>query len=304
MHKIILTGATSYTGKAICKHLLDNGNIVYAVTRKDSQRTQSLLAHPNLKILYADISNYSQLLKQIDNADAFIHHAWAGVKSDWNNPEIHEQNIKGSQDALEVAKRLNCKAFLQAGSQAEYGNTDGSLITEEHICNPTTEYGKAKLKTALNGLEKVGQLKFAHYRIFSIYGHGDHSYTMIATALEKMRKNETVELATDGTQLWNYLLVDDFGEKVGLLAEAMLNSSTANEYGIFNMASDDTRPLKSYMEEMKTALNSKSPLLFGDQKSAIQLNPSIEKLKQYIRNPAFTPFAEGIVAMNLRMEQR
>jgi nucleoside-diphosphate-sugar epimerase len=292
MHKIILTGATSYTGKAICKYLLDNGNIIYAVTRENSQRR--LATHPNLKILYADIANYSQLLKQIDNADAFIHHAWAGVKEDWNNAEIHKQNIKGSQDALEVAKRLNCKTFLQAGSQAEYGNTDGSLITEEHVCNPTTEYGKAKLEVALNGLEKAGQLSFAHYRIFSIYGQGDHSYTMISTALEKMQKNETVELATDGTQLWNYLLVNDFGEKVGLLTEAILNSSTANEYGIFNMASDNTRPLKSYMEEMKIILNSTSPLLYSERKSTIQLNPSIEKLKQYIDNSKFTSFADGI----------
>ncbi len=301
INKVILTGATSYTGKAICKYLLDKGNIVYAVTRESSQRT--LITHPNLKVLYADIANYSQLLKQIDNADVFIHHAWAGVKEDWNNTEIHNINLKGSQEALKVAKWLGCKAFLQAGSQAEYGNTDGSLITEDSICKPTTEYGKAKLQAALNGIERASELKilFAHYRIFSIYGQGDHPYTIIATSLEKMRKNEKVELATDGTQLWNYLFSTDFGEKIALLAETlaetMLNSNSETATGIFNMASDDTRQLKSYIEEMKTVLNSTSELLYGEKKSTVQLNPSIEKLKQHIGNIKFTSFADGILQM-------
>ena len=40
---------------------------------------------------------------------------------------MQEPNIQYTMDAVCLAKRLGCKLFVGAGSQAEYGRVDGKI---------------------------------------------------------------------------------------------------------------------------------------------------------------------------------
>ena len=45
--------------------------------------------------------------------------------------------------AIQAAKILGCKVFMDAGSRVEYGVTD-KIMKESLECHPVNEYGKAK----------------------------------------------------------------------------------------------------------------------------------------------------------------
>lgn len=293
--KYIVTGSTSFIGTFLCRHLIKEGEIVYAVCRAISN-INKLPQSPNLHIVYADISSIEIIKEVIENADIFIHLAWSGsAQGKRNDFSIHSQNVFNTINAIKTAKELGCKLFVESGSQAEYG-FHNEIIYETTPCFPVSEYGKAKLEICNCGITLSSQLgiKYVHLRIFSVYGENDHDYTLINNCLKKMLINAPVELSIC-MQQWNFLYVDDAAKILILLARKIFYQTNFTS-GIFNVASFDTRILKNYIEELRKITKTKSLLLYGAYQTdrLLSLSPSMEKTKLYISEMSFTPFSVGI----------
>ena len=69
---------------------------------------------------------------------------------------MQNANIKYTLDAVELAKRLGCKTFIGAGSQAEYGRVEGT-ISEKTDKNPENGYALAWIATVRNHLQEYGK---------------------------------------------------------------------------------------------------------------------------------------------------
>ena len=181
------------------------------------------------------------------------------------------------------AYNMGCKLFVESGSQAEYG-TVLTRIDEETECKPFSEYGKAKLETMEQGFAfaELTGIKYIHLRIFSLFGETDHPWTMVMSSLSKMKHNETIDLSTCD-QNWNYLHVEDAAEQILRLCVYALNKADF-EFEVFNIASQDTRSLRLFVNQMKSLTNSKSQLNFGVIKPAniVSLGPDVIKTKNAI----------------------
>lgn len=291
----IITGASGFLGVDICKELLRQGHQVYAVCRKESKGLGNLPQNDKLSIVWADLNHLTDISEQVEHADVFIHLAWQGTISGGRfNPELQAENIRNAFTAMRVAKAIGCKVFTDAGSQAEYG-TVTDLITEDTSCNPFSDYGKAKLQVWNEGralCEELG-LKYIHLRIFSVYGENDHPYTLVMSLIQKMLKNEPMDLSPC-TQNWNYVYSVDAAQLiVGLCSYAERTSDYVAE--VYNIASDDTRLLKDFVERMKELTGSVSTLNYGAITPAnyVSLQPSITKV-QKVMDIQFTPFDDVI----------
>ena len=62
-----------------------------------------------------------------------------------DDENIQNNNYLNTLKAIEVASKLECKKFVFAGSQAEYGNVKEKRTCNTE-CNPFMVYGKYKLK--------------------------------------------------------------------------------------------------------------------------------------------------------------
>ncbi len=289
MDRAVVTGASSFIGKAVTKKLLERECVVYALVR-DPRKLKDIKGYSNLKIIECDMSDYSSLTEKIgEKCDVFYHFAWAGTsKAHRMDGAVQESNIKNSLLALFAARELGCGSFIGAGSQAEYGICEGE-VTEEHPENPVTEYGRAKLAVKRMALEygKTIGMRVIWTRIFSAYGIGDSKETMIMTCLRKMLNNEAVDL-TACTQMWDYINVED-------AASAFISMSMAHP-GVYNIASGDYRPLKEFVFDMKDAAGSSSELNFGN--AAVSLTghgfmPNVDRLRALGWKPE-TDFKTGI----------
>ena len=78
-------------------------------------------------------------------------------------------------------------------------------------------------------------------RFFSVYGPGDHKESLINTLVNKLSNGESVELGNCGQQ-WNYMYIDDAVDAVFTLCTKFTGDT-------YNIASEDTRSLKEYVEE-------------------------------------------------------
>ena len=293
----IITGATSFIGLEFTKLVLECGHEVYAVCRKESKSIEKLPHDPALTLVYASMDEYSVLASKIKRADVFVNFAWEGSSSIEGRSciDVQRRNVLYVSDAINSAKSLGCRLFVETGSQAEYGVVN-DVITEETICAPFSEYGKAKLAVKELGFEvseEVG-VKYLHARIFSVFGENDHPYTLFINSVNKMMDDKPLELSPC-TQYWNFLYVRDAVKQIYFLCEKAL-SDNSFIHEVFNVASEDTRVLKDFVERIKELLQSNSQLNYGAfmPEHLVTLNPDISKLKNYIGYVASYSFDEAI----------
>lgn len=294
----VITGATSFIGIELIQHLHFSGEEVIAVCRNNSKKISKL--PKGVRIVNATMDEYENLHTLILHADIFIHLAWEGTGHSGRDLEnIQNKNISNTLAAMISSHKMGCKLFVVSGSQAEYGIVN-TTITEETECNPFSEYGRAKLEVLKQGItlsQELG-LKYIHLRIFSIYGENDHPWTLFSTCVNKMINNEEISLS-NCTQYWNFLYVKD----AVLLILKLCNRCLIDEnfhYDIYNIASNDTRVLKDYIEEIRNLLSSKSILKYGDIKGTniVSLQPSIDKIMNTIGDFSFTSFNNVIRKYN------
>ena len=293
MKRVVVTGATSFLGRNVVESLLINGYEVYAFVRNSSQNPLKL-ENSNLKYIYGTLDEIEIIYNHITYADIFIHFAWAGSGSIGRNTEdVQMSNIDYSLRAIKLAIKLDCKKFIFPGSQAEYGKING-LITENTNCNPISYYGKAKLEFSkrANLTCKNENIKFIHLRIFSVYGYGDREGTLVDLCINSFNHGKIMELGPC-KQNWNYLYINDFVNIVLKLIESKCKT------GIYNIASPETRILKDFVKIIYDVSNKTGDYVFEDKtddnpEGSPELNPSINKLRIYIKNYEFTPFFKGI----------
>ena len=294
MKYAVVTGATSFIGVHLVNELLEKKYYVYAIVRPNSNNMSRLPSNSNLEIVSLDLSEIALLANYIPApVDTFFHLAWEGARAPQRDDfALQQTNYMYAIKAMKAAKQLECKTFVGAGSQAEYGIVD-EIITEECEENPTTMYGKSKLQTFREGLvfsEKVG-MRFVWPRIFSVYGPNDFAGTLIMSCIDKMQKNQSIDL-TPCSQLWDFLYVGDAAMALVKLGEA------ENARGIYNIASGKALPLREFVLEMKNILHSNSILNFGaiavEPKKIVGFAPSIDKLSTAISWCPKISFADGI----------
>ena len=94
------------------------------------------------------------------------------------------------------------------------------------------------------------------------------------------------------TQLWNFLYVE---EAARVLVKLLLGKTPG---GVYNVAGEDTRPLRSYMEELYRLCGSRGSYVFGNRgpnaEGQVSLEPELSKLKRAVGFRQEISFAEGI----------
>ena len=301
MKRVVITGATSFIGISLIEEWLKEACEIYAVVRPNSSNLSRIPMDKKINIVEREMAEYDRLSDDILYADFFYHLAWMGTRAPYRDDKItQEKNFFCTLKAFESAVEMGCSFFLGAGSQAEYGTTNG-LVNEEHPCHPDSEYGKEKLRAYRNLSVKTGEMdiRFIWIRIFSVYGRYDYPGTLVMTAIDKMKKNMPMEM-TLCTQLWDYLNVVDAARAMKLFALREC------ENGVYNLASGEYKPLKDFVEEIKKVINSKSELLFGAIEYGlsvpVNLVPDVKKIKEALQWQPEIGFSEGIKNMIESME--
>lgn len=283
MENIVITGATGFLGSNLAAWFLDRGDRVTALVRPESRNLLALPVHENLRIVHCDMAHVLDCVPDIGEADAWFHFAWGGVnREEIDSPEVQAGNIKGSLDCIEAARLLKCRVFMDAGSRVEYG-VPGQIMSEELECRPVNEYGKAKLaffRQAAPLCEEYG-LRYCHLRFFSVYGYGDHPWSIISTLTRELPKGNSVSLSACLHE-WNFMYIDDAVEAVGQLYENVKKAAHSAPVAV-NVAGRDTRVLKSFVEEIHEIAGGCGHLKFGEfvqaKEGALSIRPDIARLE-------------------------
>lgn len=312
--KILVTGITSFIGSNVAKSLLQKGHEVYGIVRANSNNLSRLSPHENLYLIQRDMQSIDKMNKKaLPKMDLCLHFAWEGVGVKGRmNEEIQNKNIENTIKLLTKCKELGIKRFVFAGSQAEYGQNILEHIKEKCSENveekPLSMYGKAKLHIAKEAaaLCKEFQMEYLHLRIFSTYGYGDHTSSLVSTCIKNLREGSKLSLG-ECKQKWNYIYIDDCVAAILSLAldknleeklDLFCKEDKSYKRHIINIASKDTRNLKDFALEIASIYGKEEKLHFDkniESKEGIPyLNPDITKLEFISGFVPSISFREGV----------
>ncbi|MDD6811584.1 MAG: NAD-dependent epimerase/dehydratase family protein [Lachnospiraceae bacterium] len=252
MKRIVISGPTGAIGMALIAKCIEEKTQVLAICHRGSARIKNIPVSPYVTVLEADLSEYRSLFcnnQKAEKYDAFYHFAWNGTVGDARN-DMHLQtdNIAYTMDAVELAERLGCHTFVGAGSQAEYGRSEGRL-TAELPTKPENGYGMAKLCAGQMSrivCEKK-QIKHIWTRILSVYGPYDGAGSMVMSAIRKFWNGESPAF-TPGGQLWDYLYSRDAANIFYALGEKGVHGA------VYCVGSGQARELKSYIRDIYSVI--------------------------------------------------
>ena len=281
--KAVITGATGFIGTALCEEMLKNGHEVTAVIRPGSEKRKKLCfsaaLNTHLEVVEAALEDFKGLGDQIGKADVFYHLAWNGTSGAAREDfDIQQANIGYMANAVRAAVKCGCRKFVGAGSQAEYGVVHGIAREAETVPHPFMMYGAAKLAAYQMGqvLAKQLGIQLVWPRIYSVYGVGENPGTLVNYVIDTLRKGEVPELSSC-ENMWNFMYITDCARALRMLGEK------EETEGIYHVASEDTRLLKEFVEEIRDVVAPGKALGFGRKESdparTFWLEPDVEKMR-------------------------
>jgi nucleoside-diphosphate-sugar epimerase len=260
MATAVITGAGGMIGRALTGRLIGSGHSVIALVRAGSKPPQQ--KSDRFTAVECGMSDYEAFNLGL-KADIFYHLAWDKTSvAGRDDAETQAHNIQYALDAVKLAERFGCTAFVGAGSQAEYGITDTPLNQNTPV-NPQSCYGIAK------------------------YSAG----SLIMYLINAFINGETPKL-TQCRQIWDYLYC---GDAAGALEAIGLNGRDGATYCL---GGGKGRPLHEYVNNVKDYINKDAAIEFG-AKEYYPHQPMylVADIRDLINDTGFTPatsFKDGI----------
>lgn len=170
IEKVLVTGAGGFIGSHLVDSLLKKGYKVSCLLKPG----EDLLYLKDLDVvcINGDITDKKALHSAVKGV-SYIYHL-AGRMGGRDNPEyLYKVNSEGTNNLIQVCieSGIELKRFLFVSSVAIIGATGNSGVADETTPpNPTTDYGKSKLK-AENYLRDAGdKIPYTIIRLPLVYG--------------------------------------------------------------------------------------------------------------------------------------
>ena len=299
----LVTGGAGFIGSNLCESIIKKG---YRVRCLDNLSTgkmdniRSFMGSANFEFIEGDIRELDTCMKACESVDYVLHEAaWGSVPRSIEEPLFYcANNISGTLNMLEAARKNGAKRFIYASSSSVYGDEPGLPKKEGLEGNLLSPYALtkrcdeewAKQYTKHYGLETIG------LRYFNVFGKRQNPNGTYAAVIPKfigmLLNGEQPTINGDGKQSRDFTYVEN-------VVEANLKACVAGKEAVgevFNVAYGGREYLIDVYNILCEALNVDiEPLFAADRPGDIKhSNADISKARALIGYEPDWDFKKGL----------
>ena len=301
----LVTGGAGFIGSNLCEAILKLGYRVRCLDDLSTGKQKNVdlfLEDPNYEFIKGDIKDFDTCMKACEGVDYVLNQAaWGSVPRSIEMPLFYcANNIQGTLNMLEAARRCDVKKFVYASSSSVYGDEpnlpkregrEGNLLSPYALTKRCDEEW-AKQYTRHYGLDTYG------LRYFNVFGRRqdpDGAYAAVIPKFIKMLiNNETPTINGDGMQSRDFTYIENVIE--ANLKACLASHDAAGE--AFNIAYGGREYLIDIYYGLTKSLGVSNEPNFGpDRKGDIKhSNADISKARELLGYDPDWSFERGIAA--------
>jgi 2-alkyl-3-oxoalkanoate reductase len=204
--RVLVTGGTGFTGKALVRRLLEQGHEVVALDYKEGLKTQELRDW-GAEVVLGSVTDPEVVRRAVDGAEV-VHHLAAAFR-EMNVPDRHYQevNVGGTRNVLEAAREAGVRRFVYCSTCGVHGNVDHPPGGEDAPIQPADYYQRTKYEAEpiVREFHERG-LPSVILRPAAIYGPGDPERFLL---IFRRVASGTFPMFGSGRTLYHPLYVDN-----------------------------------------------------------------------------------------------
>lgn len=211
--KALVTGATGFTGSALCRRLVRDGWDVAAFVRSSSRKDH--LEALGVMCIENDITDAESVRQTFPDTDVVFNIA-AAYRTEHVDESIFERvNVDAARNLLEEAQRRGVRRFVHCSTVGVQGEIDDPPAAEDYRFKPGDHYQESKLAGEQLALEfaETG-LEVTVVRPVGIYGPGD---TRFLKLFKPVSRGYFLMIGS-GNSLYHMTYIDDLVEGFVLAA--------------------------------------------------------------------------------------
>ena len=297
---ILFLGGAGFIGSNLIKSILHRGcNNVDIFVLEPSFSNVSRLEGLNVQIFRGELSDIDFVCSIIETRDIdMVVHLVATIipGSTFEDYKREYQNvIFPTIELMQICALHQVKFVYFSSGGTVYGNrTDLKPFVETDPMAPISYYGWSKqmMENSIQYVHRTAGLKYLILRPSNPYGHGQNIHArqgLIAVAMGKILAAEPIEVWGNGSNIRDYIYIDDLAEAVVQLLEKDVYNTTVN------IGSGEGASINDIIHILRDVVDEEVKVDYKPARSVDVSHMILDttRLKSYI-NMEFTPLKDGI----------
>lgn len=221
--KVLITGASGFTGSLLLKKLVESGISVKAIVRKSSNILQ--FKGLNAEWIYGNVFDTDTVNEAVKDVEYIFHIAAAYREAKLSYNDYYNVHVVSTELLAKAAlKNSNFKRFIHVSTVGVHGDIKNPPADETYPFNPGDDYQKTKAlaENFLHDFAKQNNLPYTVIRPAGIYGPNDKRLLKVF----KFAKRKIFPVLGFGKCLYHLIHVEDLTNAMILSAT---NESALNE---------------------------------------------------------------------------
>lgn len=301
----LVTGGAGFIGSNLCEAILRLGYQVRCLDDLSTGKQENVdlfIDNPNYTFIKGDVKDLDTCMRACDGVDYVLHQAaWGSVPRSIEMPLFYcANNIMGTLNMMEAARRNGVKKFVYASSSSVYGDEPNLPKKEGREGNLLSPYAVSKRAD-----EEWGKQYTRHYgldtyglRYFNVFGRRQDPNGAYAAVIPKFIKQllqgERPTINGDGLQSRDFTYIENVIE--ANLKACLAPSSVAGE--AFNIAYGGREYLNDIYKGLVEALGVNIQPIYGPNRAGDirHSNADISKARELLGYDPGWSFERGIQA--------
>ena len=169
--KVLVTGASGFSGSAVAERLAGDGHQVTALYRSQTRFLSRLGPLSHVSLERGDLVHASHLPGPFE---VVVHAAATSPAPGISVAQIVEDNVAGTAALLQAARRWRCRGFILYSSLSIYGRISTSTVDEGTPIIDPDAYGASKHLCELMLEEGQSSMPGVALRLPGVVGPGAH----------------------------------------------------------------------------------------------------------------------------------